>query len=359
MSKIHIRGKQTLVSFILFLITFLSIHSAEAVTYTFDAFTGLPNSNAYGLNNQDIMVGRGYEGGKDFAFSYDFRDGTFTNLSPSVASISWAHAINDQGLIVGGGVSDKYRAFYWENDSIIDVTPAESWGANAIDINEKGQAVGYSKDLITHKSQPIMWEKDGSYKYLDQAQHSNITAYSINDYGQIAGVCEDSGVGLFWNNEESEPIEIPTPSNWNYLHPLAINNNGDVVGYGRGYGFWGRAFLYSSSNNQFIDLHDTIWKNTFACDINDQGQIIITASDLDDNEHILLWEDGVYADITPEINGVLSISEINELGHIVGSGDLLNMSKTYAFIGVPVSEPLSILLLGFGLIALAGLRRKA
>ncbi len=107
-----------------------------------------------------------------------------------------------------------------------------------------------------------------------------------------------------------------------------------MVGYGRGYYFSGRAFLYS--NNQFIDLHDSVnWENSFGYDINATGQVLLETYGYDGSKHTLLYQNGIFKDITPPNYG-FSSSEINDLGHIAGSGSYLSTGPYPALAKPPV-----------------------
>jgi hypothetical protein len=60
--------------------------------YTIEEFHGA--SLAYGVNNSDMIVGRVAMGNRGVAYSYDFRNDTFTDLAPQGTTISWADSIN-------------------------------------------------------------------------------------------------------------------------------------------------------------------------------------------------------------------------------------------------------------------------
>lgn len=108
------------------------------------------------INERGQVVGQGSEG----ATLWTLSDGTkksLGTLGPPNTYISWAHAINNRGRIVGGTYgfdgfvpSNPYHAFLWTNDTIKDLNsliPADSgWELQtAQDINNFGKIVGYGK----------------------------------------------------------------------------------------------------------------------------------------------------------------------------------------------------------------------
>ena len=122
------------------------------------------------INNLNQTVG-GYQtvevGGRGFpiythhGFVWDLTNG-FTPLDISNDTVSWATAINDNGLIVGGGLINpstplnSRRAVLWENDIAYElnhlVSNLDNWNLeDATDININGVIVGIGKrDNITH-----------------------------------------------------------------------------------------------------------------------------------------------------------------------------------------------------------------
>lgn len=106
----------------------------------------------------------------------------------------------------------------------------------------------------------------------------------------------------------------------NYSYAAAINNAGQVVGYGVQQGYL-RATLWSSGN--IIDLHSSFPANSFssaeARDINDAGQIVGVALS-GDGPHAVIWNNGSYSDLNPlGFGGGHYAYAINSAGQTAGS----------------------------------------
>ena len=222
--------------------------------------------------------------------------------------ISYAHAINDRGQVVGGSHTSNAddHPILWEDGKVIDLGLLAG-GRNAIAsaINNRGQVVGSSEapgcwNICGHA---FLWE-DGTMTDLGASgQHS--WASAINDAGQIVGVITTVGPVLW---EHGAIIDLGT------FHAVEINNLGQIVGYSitdSGIGFSvRRPFIWQDGvMSELPGLSSVI-------DINDGGQILGMAGELP-----VLWEDGtiIPLDLPPETNGVFEPSAINERGQVAGT----------------------------------------
>jgi probable HAF family extracellular repeat protein len=230
-------------------------------------------SEATGINNAGQIVGTSYTtGGLSRAFLYS--NGTMTDLGilPS-GSGNYANGINDAGQIVG----QAYTAFLYSNGSMTDLgtLPGGTWSA-AYAINSAGQVVGYSTTtgpsprhafLYSNGSMTDLETLGGVYSYAtginnagqivgysyttgDAAIHaflysdgvmtdlgtvpggSQSYAHDINDAGQIVGNT-DTGAFLYNGGVMTDLNSLIDPaSGWTLQAANAINDNGQIVGYG-------------------------------------------------------------------------------------------------------------------------------
>jgi probable HAF family extracellular repeat protein len=166
---------------------------------------------------------------------------------------SAATAINDLGEVIGisgicqNAVGDEsaVHALLWENGQIINLgnLGAEVWNT-PISLNNRGQIVGFALNSLGN-SQGFLWTKaSGTMQPLPYIGDDNAgAAYDINENGQIVGI-----------------------------------SNGGTEPYSQ------RAFLYT--NGKMNDLNGLVVGDTnlyllLAQGINDQGEIVGTAAELD------------------------------------------------------------------------------
>lgn len=201
---------------------------------------GLATTNSgvtvlYGLNNLGLAVGASTVGtnnpGPLRAFSWDTKTGIIHDLGSLAGpnGDSYAFAVNDSGIIVGGSVRSDgaTTAVRFELDGrITDLGSLGGSRSEAVDINERGDIVGWS---------------------LDEQGH--MRAFLIPANGQMIDL------GTLGGDEA-----------W----AARINNNGDIVGTARIADTSQAAFLYS--NGKMINLTPGSASSAFG--INDQGTVV-------------------------------------------------------------------------------------
>jgi probable HAF family extracellular repeat protein len=194
-------------------------------------------SAAYSINNigQVTIVTTNHT-------SYLWENGVFTDLCVNPSGYCEAYDINDKSQAVGsmeveiGSIGNTIRhAFLWENGLIIDLGTFEEIDNFSIAhaINEVGQIVGEADFKIA------LWE-NGELSILGRFGGYFANASDINDFGQVVGRSDISyetneGHAFLWDRTSGlQDLNnlIPANSGWLLEVATAINNKGEIVGYG-------------------------------------------------------------------------------------------------------------------------------
>jgi len=181
---------------------------------------------------------------------------------------SGAAAINDSGVVVGASLcsgssgsqctDDAYRwprAFLYKAGSgmqDLGTLPGGN-GSEAVDVNNSGQVVGTAD--IDHGSASrafIYDEANGMQELGTFPGGSQSHAFAINDSGAVIGQADTPEVccvPVLYKDGAMFDLNtlIPADSGWRIMDAFDINNNGQIVGYGRLNGS-GRAFLLTPNN---------------------------------------------------------------------------------------------------------------
>jgi probable HAF family extracellular repeat protein len=207
---------------------------------------------------------------------------------------------------------------------------------------------------------PVTWGP-GSNQPQDLSLISGDTngaATAINNKGQIvgiSGIC-DQAVGRYtakhavvWNN--GIPTDIGNLGAELWITPMAINQRGDIVGFGATSaddidGNFLRAFFWNHKNGiQQIDplpIADHVLSQ--ATGLNESGQVVGSSCTVEGACLGFLWQNGVIKDlndpnVTPGFNGVIiNAQDINDDGQITGRAFDPATGEIRTFLAVPVSE---------------------
>ncbi len=225
--------------------------------------------SAIAINDSGNVVGYGY---KSLITYHALRwgpVGSVEDLGLLVGEPSAATNINDFGLVAG--YTGAY-AFLWSQASGRTLLP----GANSaayIALNNLGHAAGVASSGNTGKV--VLWK--GSTTVVDTGISGVVSG--LNDHDELIGVYAPAAgsTGFIWS-PLSGIQQIPTLySGCSVSLPKGINDNSQIVGVAMCLGQRFYAFIYQSGTIQDLNSlipADSNWQLLEADAINDQGEVV-------------------------------------------------------------------------------------
>jgi probable HAF family extracellular repeat protein len=154
---------------------------------------------------------------------------------------SLAYAVNDSGQVTGssGSASGHMHAYVYSNGAMTDLGPL---GTSYLDtygkaINAQGDVAGYGSIAGTSNQHAFLYS-NGTMVDLGTLGGTVSAAWGINNFDEVVGVSETT------NNASYDPflyangtmydlasLLVSNPG-WNTLQATAINNAGQIIGYG-------------------------------------------------------------------------------------------------------------------------------
>jgi len=352
---------------------------------------GGSSSYAYDINNSGQVVGASSLSGKSEinAFITGPNGIGMTALETLGGRHTFAYGINDSGQVMGSLVlNDNLTHSFITGPNGVGMTDIgalrgyfhEDTGEYlemnyAQDINESGQVVGYDGGYLG--SIPVSHQA-----FMTGANGVGMTglnvgeAFAINDSGQIVGSTTLSGwLGsrAFITGPDGVGLTIIEGLGGTSSWANGINNSGQVVATSYTPGKSDMHAFVTGPNGVGITDLGTLGGNTASVDINESGQIIGWSQITDGSYHAFLYSDGEMLDLSllPAILNAgwtnLNVTAINDLGQIVGSGNLHGAQQAFLLspflipeFPIPVPEPqtYAMLLAGLGLLGFMVQRRK-
>jgi probable HAF family extracellular repeat protein len=205
-------------------------------------------SRAYGINDNGQVVGLAYISGNSYPHAFLYSDDLIQDIGILMNNdgtiFSTAYGINDNGQIIGSintSGSIISEAFLYSNGSVQHLGVLAGGNVSiAYGINNNGQMVGYSlstNNVFGRYLQHAFLYSNGLMQDLDTSDYVSF-AYGINDNGQVVGSIGNSGGdnrAFLYSGDTMQSLSsliIPVNSGWVLQGATAINNAGQIVGYG-------------------------------------------------------------------------------------------------------------------------------
>jgi probable HAF family extracellular repeat protein len=202
------------------------------------------------------------------------------------------------------------------------VTDLGTLGGNsssALDINDRGQIVGYSKNN-TNKTNAFLYD-GGNMQNLGTliGPNAQSNAYGINNQGQIVGTSDSlTNLGRAFLYSNGTMQDIGAINWWLGSTAYSINNKGQITGYF--YGNYSLAFIYDGKTMQYLGgLGGDV---SCARHINNNGQVVGEGNDITGGYYPFLCNNGGSLQGIGTLGGSFlgegTANSINDAGQIVG-----------------------------------------
>jgi len=256
----------------------VSVHSYTFITLD---IPGAISTYAHDINDSGIVVGKYTDSNYNshgFKWAPPYDGSTYTTLDVPGAESTQAYGINDSGVIVGCYYEDNTfgtnHGFKWAPPygsttyATLDVNVPGDVKTFAYGINNSDDIVGYYWNHDGGTPQIHGFVYNGSYTTLDVEGVLYSHNYGINDSDVIVGIYQGP-FGFKWEPPyDSMPLnELTIDIDW----PWDINDKGFIVGFSGGQGLIYDGSTYTPLN---VTLQGVPVRETDAYGISDSGVIV-------------------------------------------------------------------------------------
>jgi probable HAF family extracellular repeat protein len=197
-------------------------------------------SVAHALNDAGFAVGTSLIVLNSARHAFFKAGGNMRDLGTLGGRDSAANGINASDQVVGTSMTAgnaAERAFLWQNDTMTDLGTLAGTNSYASAINDSGQIVGASYTAGDAALHAFLYDHS---RMIDLGTLGGRDSYAnaINGAGQIVGISRTSGDGalhaFLWEKGAMTDLNqlLPADSGWELLEATAINDSGQIVGYG-------------------------------------------------------------------------------------------------------------------------------
>jgi probable HAF family extracellular repeat protein len=240
--------------------------------------------------------------------------------------------------------------FLWRNGSLAALPLLGGNNGFATGVNNAGQAVGWAETAVHDRTcvapqrlqfEAVQWGAAANEPHIlpPLAGDSTSAATAINDAGEVVGISGDCdvAVGAFSARHAvlwigGRPIQLATLGGKGWNTPMAISNNGIIVGFSDTPGDVSGGVLTANfqatlwTADGIVNLH-TLPGDAMAeaTGVNDFGRIIGTSFDASGAPRAFLWDHGRIYDLNSLLQPnaplyLLETGDINDRGEITGLG---------------------------------------
>jgi probable HAF family extracellular repeat protein len=235
---------------------------------------GGPWSQAAGINDAGKVVGGSPASDEGGVHAFLYSGGQMSDLGTLGGDQSRAFGINDADKVVGSSdVGDgTIHAFLYSSGVMSDLGTLGGRVSEAVDINEADKVVGSSTvSFSDNDNEHAFLYSGGQMSDLGTLGGSDSSALDINDADKVVGSSSTSEAFTYHAFLYSDGVMrdlnslIPANSGFELTSAAAINDNGNIVGYGYNQGSPGpeHAFLltpYFDGFYQPVDNFPTLNK---------------------------------------------------------------------------------------------------
>jgi probable HAF family extracellular repeat protein len=338
---------------VLSFISTLALSSASLASYS---VTDLGNFGALSIqpldiNNSGQVIAFGYQaGGVADYMGYLYSNGAVTALGVRMNPTD----INDNGDVVGYGWSSAASAgpFIYSGGSFSPTGPA------AAVINNSGSMAGDIE--VAGGNRHAALNSNGVITDLGTLGGGNSLATAINNNGDVVGWAQTDTPFTHHAFLYASGLMIDLGTLGYSSEAVSLNDHGQVVGFsGTDAGY--RAFVYQNGLMTSIGTLSE-FEDSYAYDINNNGQAVGRAGSGPSNTRAFLYENGQLFDLNTLLDSsglgwnLQTAVAINDHGQILGGGYIDGEYRLVILTPVPV--PAGAWLFGSGLIGLLGVARR-
>jgi probable HAF family extracellular repeat protein len=238
----------------------------------------------FGINDSGAIVGGIYTSAGEWpARAFVHREGSYTVLPllhPTHAG-GVAIGINDRGEVAGFDRTSNHntQAWLW-SDGAYSSLPVSGTSTVAVGINSSGTVVGYRRVNFIQRLLARQFRRSGDMGFVlshGATHYFNGPVHAINDLGVAAGAStsrhprmatrlkREATATVFKDGIATSILSLPSAA-------FGINSSGNVIGSYRA-GSGSRAFIWSPTSGAF-DITPARYRSAVAAAINNRGDIL-------------------------------------------------------------------------------------